>query len=400
MAAERRLLTRVVLKNYKSFAACDVSPAQLCFLVGRNGSGKSNFLDALRFIADSLRQSLDHALRDRGGIHEVRRRSGGLGRPAGFGMRIEFNLPNGARGRFAFSMKSKKEGAYEINREDCIVVAPENRGTYFYSVKSGKVILSNFQSPPAAAADQMYLVRASGAREFRAAYAALSNMGFYNLNLQALRDPQPSDPGDLLQRDGRNAASVLDNLKRYAPEAKEHLEKVVPGLVSVERRPFGGRETLEFSQENPASAKPWRFSAGQMSDGTLRGLGVLLALFQGGGNGRARPGLIGIEEPEVALHPGAAGVLIDSLRDAAARTQVLVTSHSPDLLDDKDISADSILAVEAEHGGSRVGSLDEVNRSVLKDRLYTVGELLKMGQIEPDPVACTPRSKQVDLFGL
>ena len=71
---EQRLLTRVVLRNYKSIAACDVQPAQLSFLVGPNGSGKSNFLDALRFIADSLRHSIDHALRERGGINEVRRR--------------------------------------------------------------------------------------------------------------------------------------------------------------------------------------------------------------------------------------------------------------------------------------------------------------------------------------
>ena len=75
MEADRRLLTRVVLRNYKSIAACDVSPAQLTFLVGPNGSGKSNFLDALRFVADAVRFSLDHALRDRGGIGEVRRLS-------------------------------------------------------------------------------------------------------------------------------------------------------------------------------------------------------------------------------------------------------------------------------------------------------------------------------------
>ena len=55
MGADRRLLTRVVLRNYKSIAACDVSPAQLTFLVGPNGSGKSNFLDALRFVADAVR---------------------------------------------------------------------------------------------------------------------------------------------------------------------------------------------------------------------------------------------------------------------------------------------------------------------------------------------------------
>ena len=72
---DHRLLTRVVLRNYKSIAACDVSPAQLSFLVGPNGSGKSNFLDALRFVADALRSSLGDALSERGGIGEVLHRS-------------------------------------------------------------------------------------------------------------------------------------------------------------------------------------------------------------------------------------------------------------------------------------------------------------------------------------
>lgn len=68
-ADERRLLRRIVLRNYKSIAACGVTLAQLSFFVGPNGSGKSDFLDALRFIADALRFSIDHALRDRGGIN-------------------------------------------------------------------------------------------------------------------------------------------------------------------------------------------------------------------------------------------------------------------------------------------------------------------------------------------
>lgn len=83
---DRRLLTRIVSRNYESIAACDVRPAQLSFLVGPNGSGKSNFLDVLRFVADSIRFSLDHALRDRGGIGEVRRRSGG--HPHRFAIRL------------------------------------------------------------------------------------------------------------------------------------------------------------------------------------------------------------------------------------------------------------------------------------------------------------------------
>ena len=78
-------ITRVVLKNYKSIAACDVRLQPLTFLVGRNGAGKSNFLDALRFVADALNSSLGHAIRDRGGINDVRRRS--RGHPNHFGIR-------------------------------------------------------------------------------------------------------------------------------------------------------------------------------------------------------------------------------------------------------------------------------------------------------------------------
>src|SRR6266496_1447540 len=83
-------LTRVVLRNYKSIAACDVRLGPLMFLVGPNGAGKSNFLDALRFVTDGLRSSLDHAIRDRGGFNEVRRRLGG--HSTYFGMRLEFRL--------------------------------------------------------------------------------------------------------------------------------------------------------------------------------------------------------------------------------------------------------------------------------------------------------------------
>src|SRR4051794_15279445 len=93
-------LARVVLRNYKSVAECDVQLGPLTFLVGPNGAGKSNFLDALRFVADALRVSLEHALRDRGGLKEVRRRSGG--HPTHFAMRLEFVLPSGARGHYAF----------------------------------------------------------------------------------------------------------------------------------------------------------------------------------------------------------------------------------------------------------------------------------------------------------
>src|SRR5271157_2849936 len=70
-------LTHVKLRNYKSISQCSVQLGPLSFLVGPNGAGKSNFLDALRLVAQSLDTSLENALRERGGIGEVRRRSAG-----------------------------------------------------------------------------------------------------------------------------------------------------------------------------------------------------------------------------------------------------------------------------------------------------------------------------------
>ena len=239
--------------------------------------------------------------------------------------------------------------------------------------------------------------------DFRPVYDALSGTGFYNLNPEAIRDLQRPDPGDLLKRDGSNAAGVLSKLATASPAFKQRIEaylgKVVPGVAGVDPRPVGPRETLQFRQEVRGAEHPWRFLASNMSDGTLRAFGVLLALFQVTGAKTSGRRLVGIEEPEIALHPAAAGVLIDGLRDAAEHAQILVTSHSPDLLDDREIAADSIFAVVAEHGESRIGPLDEVGRTALKDHLYTAGELLRMGQLEPDPRSANVTPKQIELFG-
>ena len=105
------LISKVTLRNYKSIASCRVNLRALTFLVGPNGSGKSNFLDGLRFITDALRTSLDHALRDRGTIKEVRRRSGG--HPNHFAIRIDFTLPTGGLGHYSFRVGAKPSGGFE-----------------------------------------------------------------------------------------------------------------------------------------------------------------------------------------------------------------------------------------------------------------------------------------------
>jgi predicted ATPase len=214
---------------------------------------------------------------------------------------------------------------------------------------------------------------------------------------------QPPDAGKILKRDGSNLASILnimekENRASYS-QVVAFLSKVVPGVVGVNAKQYGKKETLEFRQHVVSDGAPWRFMAENMSDGTLRALGVLTSLFQTVNGESKRIPLVGIEEPEIAVHPGAAGILRDALRVASASTQVIVTSHSPDLLDDKEILPDCILGVTSINGRTIIGPLDETGKSSIRDRLFTAGELLRQSQLLPIVEAVNPDEEdQLDLF--
>jgi predicted ATPase len=403
MTHVKPFLTRLVLRNYKSIAACGVDLGALTFLVGPNGSGKSNFLDALRFTSDSLRSSLDNALRERGGIAEVRRRSGG--HPTNFGIRLEFQLPS-AKGHYAFRIGARPQGGYEVQTEECVILTPERTA---FLVVGGEVRAfdlgraRNGITPPAALKDRLYLVNVSGLPEFRPVYDALSRMGFYNLNPDRIRDFQAPDSGELLVRDGGNLTSVLRQLSSTDESRKrrieEYLSSIVPGVSGVDVKDVPPKATLEFRQQVAGSSDPWRFFAGNMSDGTLRALGILVALFQPEENAGSRVPLVGIEEPEIALHPAAVGALLDALREASQATQVIVTTHSPDLLESADIGDELLLAVYADKGATQIAPVDEASREAVHRGLYTAGELLRLDQLRPDMKLFGLRpAKQLDLF--
>ena len=393
-------ITRVALKNYKSIAECDVRLQPLTFLVGANGAGKSNFLDSLGFVADALNSSLEHALRSRGGINEVRRRSGG--HPNHFSIRLDFILPNGATGHYAFRIGARTHGKYEVKNEVCMIQDAEIfTPEAYFRVSDGTVTRTSVDVAPAATRDRLYLVNASGLSEFRPVYEALSHMGFYRLNPDKIRDLQMPETGDMLLPDGSNLTSVL---ARFSPAAKRRLEKylakIVPGIHGVRVKEFGHRETLEFRQDMAGAKYPWRFLANNMSDGTLRGLGILVALFQGNHNTQQRITLVGIEEPEVTLHPAAISVLLDGFQDAANETQIVITSHSPDLLDDKGLNTESVLTVEAREGNTVIAQMGKASKSVLRNKLFTTGELLRLNQLKPDAASAVRavNTSQLQLF--
>jgi predicted ATPase len=389
-------ITRVMLRNYRSIGQCDVTLGPLTYLVGANGAGKSNFVDALHLVSDALTSSLDQALNLRGGLAEVRRRSGG--HPTHFGVRLEFDL-DGQVGHYAFNVSALKNRGFEVQTEECNLGGP-GKGP-FYRVERGQVKASSESLLPALTKDRLALVALSGLNSFRPIFDALTTMGFYNLNPKLMRELQKPQEGRLLKSVGENISSVIGHLGRVNPDAlsiiEEYLRTVVPTVHSVKRVQMGSMETLEFRQDVPGAKDPWRFVAQNMSDGTLRALGVLTALFQS--NRDFAPTVIGIEEPETALHPGASAALREALERASTHTQIIVTSHSPDLLDDASVRDDQILAVVSDAGETKLARIDQASREAIRDQLFSAGELLKLGQLQPDPESLREQaSRQGELF--
>lgn len=391
-------LSRVRIRNYKSIESCTVSLSRLTVLVGRNGSGKSNFLDALRFVADGLQTSLDHAIKARSGIDAVRRRS--TGHPRNFEIEFQIGIGKWQVATYGFEVAARKEGGFVVRHERLSIRESNGDLAAEYRVEGGQLTKATVANMPPAAPDRLYLVTASGLPQFRGVYDALLSMGFYNLNPDAMKELQSPDAGELLHRDGSNIASVIARLGADQPaikeRIKEYLRTIVPDIADVDRVALGPKETLEFRQLVVGSEHPWKFYAASMSDGTLRALGTLVAVTQLAER-RHPVSLVGIEEPETALHPAAAGALMDALEEAATHTQVLITTHSCDLLDKIPAESGGLLVVVSRQGNTRIAPVDAASQQAIKDHLYLPGELLRMDQLEPDE-SDLERQSQLRLF--
>lgn len=378
-------LRRLKLKNYRSIKTCNLSLGPLTLLVGPNGSGKSNVLDALRFASQALSENLDNALRERGGIAEVRRRS--TGHPTHFSISVDFDIDNGRQtGQYTFEIGAARGGEYRVSREKCIIHdaqfgVPERS----FETSNSEVVHTSEDHLPRVFPDRLLLVALSGQEAFRPLFDGLASLGVYSPAPEVMRLVQKPDPGDLLRRDASNIASVIERLRRTDPATKsrieDYLSQIVPGIRAVERVGVANWETLQFQQDVQGAQSPWSFQASSMSDGTLRALGVLVALFSGSGTVMSP---VGIEEPESALHPAASGLLLDAIRDASERRQILVTSHSPDLLDSSSITIDELFAVRSDSGTTVVARPDAAAQTALRESLFTAGELVRTDQLQPE----------------
>jgi predicted ATPase len=393
MAQPLPWLRRVRIANYRSIASCDVTLSPLTLLIGPNGSGKSNFLDALRFLSDAIATTPYQAIEAHGGFGEILRRVPG---PAtSFSISADVALPYGplpeqlVEGSYGFEIaKSERRGErpVEVVQESCELrfdTAVEG-----FRVERGDVTDARVTGPGKIERDRLYLPAASVRPNLGPLFRYLRGMQFYNLDASTLRQPRAEAEGAALGRHGEHLPDVLGGLSgdRAAKQRfDEYLAAVLPAIEGLDRRYVSSYVTVEMRQRSSTGAEV-TFGPDGMSDGTIRAAGILAALFQPATR-TEQISLIGIEEPELALHPSAAGVLFDALTEASEHVQIVASSQSADLLDRDDIDPTMIRAVTTRDGVTLIGELDDASQSILAEKQITLGELMRGNQLTPrDPV--------------
>ncbi len=387
-------IRQVQIRNYKSIGQAVVDLEPFTVLVGANGSGKSNFVDALAFVQESLDSSPHHALANRGGARVISQWASGSS--ARFGFRVLIELAESAFADYTLEIARGASNGFQVARERCRILSGNEDATGF-EVAEGRFLQEIPGIRPQISPDRLALFAAAAVEEFRPVYDFLTSMRFYAIDPETIGSMQSLETEEFLERTGSNAAAILKLLQETRPEQQERIGRILSyvteGVRKVYTRVIGQKAAIEFHHDI-GHEHPGEFSGWEMSDGTLRMLGLLLAVYQ-----PRQASLIAIEEPEATVHPAAAELLVQILLDAAQDRQVLVTTHSPDILDSKDLRDDQIRVVTIEHGRTKIAPLSDASRRAIREHLYTPGELLRIDELSQDVQAAEDSSGSVDLFG-
>ncbi len=382
-------ITKIIIKRFRSFPSAVFEMDNPVFVVGRNGSGKSNLADVFGFVAEAMSAPLQAVFDRKGGIAAVRNRSAVKSAPPIMGLAFEFGSFNGIDGgRFAFEVKALPNYGFRVIREQCLVRKRDGARWWFdrADTAAGSTWSSNADGlTPALEPTALALPLVGGDERFAPIFKVLGAMRVYSIEPAKLRDMQDPDSGLALRPDGGNAASVLQELTRdraspLREEIHQFLEAIAPGTTSVVPKKHGNKLSMSFTQ-TWGEGKKLIFDAFSMSDGTLRSLGLIMAVFQ-----RPSPSVLVIEEPEATIHPGALGAVLDLIRRASKTMQVVVTTHSPELLDASWITDDNLRIVSWQEGASHLLLPSAATREAMRRHLIGAGELLRSNALHPEEI--------------
>ncbi|VEJ59515.1 AAA family ATPase [Arachnia propionica] len=346
-------ITHVTAHNWRNFKNLDVAVADRLLIVGPNAAGKSNLLDLFRFLGDISRKGggLAAALEARGGLSRARclfARNNHKGELA-----IMVDLRDGEDDwRYELAIKGKKGG-----HNHPIVVRE-------IVTRNGSELLSRPDANDDRDPDQLtqtHLEQISANREFRPIAEYFAKVNYFHLVPQMIRYPQaggasPRAFGSSMIAD-MNATPVRTR-QAWFRRIERALQSAVPGF-----------ETLRLEVDKAgqphliAGYRNWRRNPSEQnetdfSDGTLRLIGLLWTIISSPANG----GVLLLEEPELSLNAAVVQKLASLLAMAQRGTsmQVILSTHSPELLDDEGIRPGEVLVLQVTSDATVANQLSEI----------------------------------------
>jgi len=381
-ASKSLRFTKISLQSWRNFKKVDVALQHRVFLVGPNASGKSNFLDAFRFLRDivSIGGGFQEAVRKRGGVSKLRclaaRRYSNIvihvhiddGSIPAWEYELEFNQ-NTQRQPYIIKERVVKEGKNILDRPNA-------------EDKNDQKRLS-----------QTYLEQVYTNQDFRDLVDLFTSVHYLHIVPQLIREPDRSigksnDPfgGDFLEQIARTPEKTQNSRLRRIISA---LQVAVPQLENLElKRDNRGTPHLRGKYKHWRPQGAWQMEE-EFSDGTLRLMGLLWAILDG-------KGPLLLEEPELSLHPEVVRHIPQMFARVQRRSgrQVLFSTHSTDLLYDEGIGLDEVLLLrpgEQKGTGTSIHTASEIEQ---------IEELLEGGSSLAEVVIPETRPKEAQQLTL
>lgn len=347
-------LKSLTISGFKSIEKLEnLELCRLNVLIGANGAGKSNFVDFFRLLRAMAEEGLQKFVIEHGGA------DGFFFMGPKHTRRISARLEFGEY-RYAFDLAPTSSAALMIEEER-------------FGDRDGS-------------ADSV----ARGVRESLLtksyAYRTISTWVVYHFHDTSMLAPMRRDQSvrdrQRLRPDASNVAAFLLHLRECWPETygliRDTVRMIAPFLDDfvLQSEEKGGQELVRLEWTQKGSDFP--FQPSQLSDGTIRFICLVNALLQ-----PDPTTTILIDEAELGLHPYAIALLAELIQSAAERTQVILSTQSPALLDR--FRPEDVIVVSREQGRSAFRRLDP---SALREWLeeYSVGELWQKNIVDGAPV--------------